>query len=63
MHVTFFLNFTWKIVNQVHFPFSELNLLPAIPHPKWTPLCKWGGILFYLTYPQIDISFSVDPIA
>ena len=40
IHVTFFVAFTWKIVNQPHFPSTpDSNLLPLALHPKYMPPC------------------------
>jgi hypothetical protein len=59
--VTFFVAFTWTILNQALLPFSlESNLLPLVVLPKYATLYHLlVGRLLYLTHTRSDISFVV----
>jgi len=65
MHLTFFVAFAWKIVNQPHLPSNlESNLMPPITlEVDATLYCQLVGSLLSLTHTPPDISFVVGLVA
>ena len=60
MHVTFYVAFTWKIVNQALLPFSlESSCLSHVLPLKWMPLYIINLLVSYCILPIHILTFSL----